>query len=70
VLRDRPTHITLAPGTLLLVPGSFGFMSAAALLEREVISGVDTAFKMAFIATALVSGLLAANVIGPRRKSE
>jgi hypothetical protein len=45
-------------------------MSAAALLEREVISGVDTAFKMAFIATALVSGLLAANVIGPRRKSE
>ena len=70
VVRDRPMHITLAPGTLLLVPGSFGFQSAAALLEREVISGVDTAFKMAFIATALVSGLLAANVIGPRRKSE
>ncbi len=67
--RDRPSQIMLVPGVLLLVPGSFGLRSVAALLEREVISGVETAFTMVFIATALVSGILFANVLVPRRKS-
>jgi uncharacterized membrane protein YjjB (DUF3815 family) len=67
---DRPAQVTLVPGVLLLVPGSLGFRSVSSLLEREVITGVETAFQMALIATALVAGLLVANVAVPRRKSE
>ncbi len=67
---DRPSQVTLVPGVLLLVPGSLGFRSVTSLLEREVITGVETAFQMALIATALVAGLLVANVATPRRKSE
>lgn len=69
-VRDRPSQILLVPAVLLLVPGSIGFRSVAAMLQREVISGVETAFTMAFIATALVCGLLVANVVVPRRRSE
>ena len=66
---DRPSQIPLTPGVLLLVPGSIGFRSLASLLDRQVISGVETAFTMVLMATALVSGLLVANVVVPRRKS-
>jgi uncharacterized membrane protein YjjP (DUF1212 family) len=69
LLLDRPSQVTLVPGVLLLVPGSLGFRSVSSLLEREVITGVETAFQMALIATALVAGLLVANVAVPRRKS-
>jgi len=70
LLLDRPAQVTLVPGVLLLVPGSLGFRSVSSLLEREVITGVETAFQMVLIATALVAGLLVANVAVPRRKSE
>lgn len=69
LLLDRPTQIPQAPGVLILVPGSLGFRSVAALLDREVVSGVDAAFTMVLVATALVAGILLANVIVPRRKS-
>lgn len=69
LLRDRPSQIPLAPGILLLVPGSIGYRSLASLLDRQVISGVEAAFTMVLTATALVSGLLLANVVIPRRKS-
>jgi uncharacterized membrane protein YjjP (DUF1212 family) len=69
LLLDRPSQIPQAPGVLLLVPGSVGFKSLASLLDRQVISGVETAFTMVLMATALVSGLLVANVVVPRRRS-
>jgi uncharacterized membrane protein YjjP (DUF1212 family) len=69
VLLDRPSQIPQAPGILLLVPGSVGFRSLASLLDRQVISGVETAFTMVLMATALVAGLLVANVVVPRRRS-
>lgn len=70
LLRDRPSQIVLAPGVLLLVPGSVGFRSVSAMFERQVLSGVETAFNMFFIATAIVAGLLVANIIVPRRSTE
>ncbi len=70
LLRDRPAQILLVPGVLLLVPGTIGFRSVSAMLERQVVSGIETAFTMVFIATALVAGLLVANVVVPRRRSE
>jgi len=66
---DRPTQIPQAPGVLILVPGSLGFRSVSALLDREVVSGVEAAFAMVLVAMALVAGILVANVIVPRRKS-
>lgn len=66
---------TLVPGILLLVPGSVGFASFQALLEKDVVSGVETAFRMLLTAIALAGGLLAAHTLvdgrdlesGPRR---
>jgi uncharacterized membrane protein YjjB (DUF3815 family) len=50
---DRPATITQVPGILLLVPGSVGFRGLAALLDKQVISGIDTTFKMILTAVAL-----------------
>lgn len=66
--RNRPSVITLVPGILLLVPGSIGFRSLSSLLDRQVIQGVETAFRMIMTVIALVAGLLVANVIAPTRR--
>ncbi|MDX2029584.1 MAG: threonine/serine exporter family protein [Blastocatellia bacterium] len=67
-LCDRPAMITQVPGILLLVPGSIGFRGLAALLDKQVISGVDTTFKMIITAMALVAGTLIANIVAPSRR--
>jgi uncharacterized membrane protein YjjP (DUF1212 family) len=66
---DRPAAVTLVPGIVFLVPGSVGFQSLSALLERDIVSGVGTAFQMTLVASALVTGLLVANVVVPPRKA-
>lgn len=68
-LLDRPATVTLVPGILLLVPGSIGFRSLASLLDREVVLGVETAFKMILIAVALVAGMLVSNIVTPPRRT-
>jgi uncharacterized membrane protein YjjP (DUF1212 family) len=68
-LTRRPAAITLVPGILLLVPGAIGFRSVAQLLDRDVVLGVETIFRMAFIAISLVAGLLVANALTPRRRA-
>lgn len=66
-LLDRPAAVTLVPGVLLLVPGSVGFRSVAAFLDKDVLGGVGTAFDMVLLATSLVAGLLVANAaVRPR----
>jgi len=64
----RPASVTLVPGILLLVPGSIGFRSLSSLLDREVVTGVETAFTMVLIGAGLVAGLLLANVLVPERR--
>jgi uncharacterized membrane protein YjjP (DUF1212 family) len=66
-LLRRPAAVTLVPGILLLVPGSVGFRSLTSLLDREVVLGVETAFKMVLMAVALAAGILVANAIAPSR---
>ena len=63
----RPPAIVQVPGILLLVPGSVGFRSLTALLDREVVPGVETAFKTITMAAALAAGLLIASVAAPTR---
>ena len=66
---QRPAALTQVPGLMLLVPGSLGFRSVAALVEHDTLSGVQTAFTMVLVAIALVTGLLLANVLVPTRKA-
>ena len=64
----QPAAISLLPGLLLLVPGSIGFRSLSSLIERDVLSGVDTGFTMVLTAISLVTGLFLANLIVPSRR--
>lgn len=66
-LLRRPAAVLRVPGILLLVPGSIGFRSLTSLLDRQVVPGVETAFKMITMATALAAGLLIASVVAPAR---
>lgn len=68
-VRRRPAAIPLVPALMLLVPGSIGFRSLLSLLERNVLSGVETAFQMTMVAVSLVTGLLLANVALPPRRA-
>ena len=67
-LRDRPAAIMQMPGLMLLVPGSLGFKSVAALVAQDTLSGVQTGFTVALVAISLVTGLLLANVLVPPRR--
>ena len=64
----RPGAVVMVPGILLLVPGSVGFRSLLALLDRQALAGVETAFSTVLTATALVAGLLMASVLAPERR--
>ena len=63
----RPPAVLRVPGILLLVPGSIGFRGLTALLDKQVVPGVETAFRMITIAVALAAGLLIASVVAPSR---
>lgn len=65
---NRPAAVPQLPGLMLLVPGSIGFRGVASLLDQDVLSGVESAFNMALVAIALVTGLLIANVLVPPRR--
>jgi uncharacterized membrane protein YjjP (DUF1212 family) len=67
-LRDRPALVPLTPGMIVLVPGSLGYRSLAAMLERDTVAGVELAFSMLIVAMALVGGILMSSaVISPKR---
>jgi len=57
--------VTLVPALLMLVPGSVGFRSLALLFQRDVVIGVEQAFRTVLMLSALVAGLLLANVLLP-----
>jgi uncharacterized membrane protein YjjP (DUF1212 family) len=65
---QRPAQLFQLPGMMLLVPGSFGFLSLGEFLEDKVIDGTQRAFTMALVGAALVIGVLVANVLVPSRK--
>jgi uncharacterized membrane protein YjjB (DUF3815 family) len=67
-LRDRPALVALTPGIIVLVPGSIGYRSLTALIDRETIQGVDLAFLMIMIGISLVGGILASNALIPPKR--
>jgi uncharacterized membrane protein YjjB (DUF3815 family) len=65
--RDRPALVTATVGILMLVPGSVGFRSVASMIAKDPVTGIQTALTMFVTAVAIVTGLLLARVIVPRR---
>ncbi len=58
----RPNQLMLVPGIILLVPGSMGFKSLTALLDQNVVAGLDTVFQMLLVGISLVIGLLMSSI--------
>jgi uncharacterized membrane protein YjjP (DUF1212 family) len=67
-IRHQPASLTLVPAIVLLVPGSIGFSSLSSMLNRDVVPGVESAFRTVLVAVALATGLLIADVLVPSRK--
>lgn len=67
-LFDRPATVPLVAGSILLVPGSLGYRSLTALLAGDVLVGVEQAFQMAMVASALAAGMLFGAAIVPTRR--
>lgn len=67
-LVNRPSATWVVPGLMVLVPGSLGFGSVSQLIASDVVSGVETAFRMLLVAVGLVTGLLLSNVFVPPRR--
>jgi uncharacterized membrane protein YjjP (DUF1212 family) len=67
-ITERPSQIFLLPAMVLLVPGSFGFISLESFLRGDFLGGAAKGFEMFLTAGAIVTGLLVANVVLPPRK--
>ncbi len=61
--RKIPGANLVIPGFIMLVPGSVGFKSLTALVEHDVVKGLDTAFNMILVGVSLVSGLLISSLV-------
>ncbi|MGY6630605.1 MAG: threonine/serine ThrE exporter family protein [Wenzhouxiangella sp.] len=65
----RPGSILHIPGLILLVPGSIGLRSLAALLGDDILSGIETAMLAGIIAVALTTGMILASVLMPPKNT-
>ncbi|MEM7481780.1 MAG: threonine/serine exporter family protein [Acidobacteriota bacterium] len=68
-LRHRPAGVMQLPGLLMLVPGSIGFRGMSMLVDRDTVGGIQSAFSMVLVATAIVTGLLLANALLPPKRT-
>jgi uncharacterized membrane protein YjjP (DUF1212 family) len=68
-MKDRPVLLMMTPGILMLVPGSVGFLSVSSMLAADVVTALETAFRMILIATSLAAGLLVATLAVPPRRA-
>jgi uncharacterized membrane protein YjjP (DUF1212 family) len=67
---NKPGAIILMPGLLILVPGSVGYKSILALIEKDILKGLETAFEVSIIAISLVAGLLVSSLLKlPKRET-
>ena len=67
--RDRPVALTLVPGTLLLVPGSLGFLGFSSLLGADASGAIDVLFRMVLVAVSIASGTLVATLAVPPQRA-
>jgi len=57
-----PYPILQQPATVLLVPGSIGFLSMGSFVTRNVNAAMSTGFQMLFVALTLAIGAMSAQV--------
>ncbi|MBC7894729.1 MAG: threonine/serine exporter family protein [Cytophagaceae bacterium] len=60
--RNLPYPVLQQPATVLLVPGSIGFLSLGSLVNRNVDTAIQTGFQMLFVALTLALGAMSAQV--------
>lgn len=65
----RPAVVTTVPGLITLVPGAIGFRSLEALIQKDAMAGVQSAFTVALVGVGIVAGLLLATAVLPPRRS-
>lgn len=66
-IHRRPAAVTILPGLVVLVPGGLGFRGLEFIIQKQLVLGLDTAFQALFVAIALLTGLLLAQVaVQPR----
>jgi len=66
-----PGAMIMMPGFIILVPGTVGYRSILALVEKDVVAGLSTAFDVAVIGISLVAGfLLSSLVLLPKNDSK
>jgi len=65
--RDKPAQLFQIPGMMLLVPGTFGFLSMSEL-ARGTTTGLTRAVEVLLVAGGLVIGVIGANAVVPPRK--
>ncbi|MGQ0766741.1 MAG: threonine/serine exporter family protein [Gemmatimonadota bacterium] len=61
--QSLPYPVLQQPATVLLVPGSIGFLSLGSLVGRDVSNAVQTGFQMLFVALTLALGAMTAQVV-------
>lgn len=66
--RDKPASLLVAPGLLVLVPGSVGFRGMRALLAADTVVGIEAFVQAVVVAGGLVGGLLLANLVLTARR--
>ncbi len=57
-----PSAVLQQPATVLLVPGTIGFLSFGSLVDQDVNRAIQTGFQMLFVALTLSIGALLARV--------
>jgi len=66
-----PGAMIIMPGFIILVPGAVGYRSILALVEKDMLAGLSTAFDVAVIGISLVAGfLLSSLVLLPKNDSK
>ncbi len=58
-----PGAMIILPGFIILVPGSVGYRSMLALLDKDIIQGLTIAFDVAIIGVSLVAGFLISSMV-------
>jgi len=60
---DVPGAMIIMPGFIILVPGAVGYRSILALVEKDMVTGLSTAFDVALIGVSLVAGFLLSSLV-------
>lgn len=60
---DIPGAMVMMPGFIILVPGAVGYRSILALVEKDIVAGLATAFDVSVIGISLVAGFLISSLV-------